>query len=142
MTINDIQNEIIYEFICFDDWMDKYAYIIEIGNSMPALAEQFKVPDNLIDGCQSRVWLTAEERDGALRFAADSDAIIVKGIVALLIRVVNDRTPDEILDANLFFIEEIGLKENLSHTRSNGLVAMVKQVRRYAVAYKAKLALS
>ena len=142
MTINDIQNEIIDEFSGFDDWMDKYAYIIEIGNSMPALAEQFKVPDNLIDGCQSRVWLTAEERDGELRFAADSDAIIVKGIVALLIRVVNDRTPDEILDANLFFIEEIGLKEHLSPTRSNGLVAMVKQVRRYAVAYKAKLALS
>ena len=142
MTINDIQNEIIDEFSGFDDWMDKYAYIIEIGNSVPALAEQFKVPDNLIDGCQSRVWLTAEERDGSLRFAADSDAIIVKGIVALLIRVVNDRTPDEILDANLFFIEEIGLKEHLSPTRSNGLVAMVKQVRRYAVAYKAKLALS
>ena len=140
MTISDIQNEIIDEFSGFDDWMDKYAYIIELGNAVAPLDEKHKVPENIIEGCQSRVWLTSEERDGKLYFAADSDAIIVKGIVALLLRVVSGRTPDEILGCEFAFIEEIGLREHLSPTRSNGLVAMVKQIKMYAIAHKAKMA--
>ena len=137
-TINDIQDAIIEEFADFDDWMDRYAYIIDLGNEVPALDEQHKAPDNIIDGCQSRVWLVATYADGKIHFDADSDAIIVKGIISLLVRVLSDRTPQEILDSELYFIEKIGLKEHLSPTRSNGLAAMIKQIRLYALAFKAK----
>ena len=133
--INKIQDEIIDEFSDMDDWMDRYAYIIELGNSLDTLDESQKTPDNLIDGCQSRVWLQADYVDGKLNFTAESDALIVKGIVALLIRVLSGHTPQEILDADLYFIEKIGLKEHLSPTRSNGLLAMVKQMRVYALAF-------
>lgn len=137
MTINQLQDEIIEEFDGLTDWMDRYAYIIDLGNTLPALPEEKKTPGNLIEGCQSRVWISAERNDdGTLHFLADSDALIVKGIVALLLRVLNDHTPDEILGANLYFIDRIGLHEHLSPTRSNGLVAMVKQIDNYARAYK------
>ena len=135
MTINDIQDEIIEEFSGFDDWMDKYQQLIDLGTSQPSLDEKYKTEQNLIDGCQSRVWLQADYVDGKIHFTAESDALIVKGIVALLIRVLSDHTPQEILDADLYFIEQIGLKEHLSPTRSNGLVAMVKQIRLYALAF-------
>lgn len=135
MTINDIQDEIIEEFSGFDDWMDKYQLLIDLGTSQPSLDEKYKTEQNLIDGCQSRVWLQADYVDGKIHFTAESDALIVKGIVALLIRVLSDHTPQEILDADLYFIEQIGLKEHLSPTRSNGLVAMVKQIRLYALAF-------
>ena len=138
MTINEIQDEIIEEFSGFDDWMDKYQLLIDLGGEQPPLEEKYKTEQNLIDGCQSRVWLQADYRDGRIFFSAESDALIVKGIVALLIRVLSDHTPQEILDADLYFIEEIGLKEHLSPTRSNGLVAMVKQMRVYALAFSAK----
>ncbi|MBP3850721.1 MAG: SufE family protein [Prevotella sp.] len=138
MTINEIQDEIIEEFAGFDDWMDKYQLLIDLGNEQEALDEKYKVESNLIDGCQSRVWLQADYHDGIIDFTAESDALIVKGIVALLIRVLSGHTPQEILDADLYFIEQIGLKEHLSPTRSNGLLAMVKQMRMYAVAFKAK----
>ena len=138
MTINEIQDEIIEEFSSFDDWMDKYQLLIDLGNEQEALDEKYKVEQNLIDGCQSRVWLHADYHDGIIDFTAESDALIVKGIVALLIRVLSGHTPQEILDADLYFIEQIGLKEHLSPTRSNGLLAMVKQMRMYAVAFKAK----
>ena len=138
MTINEIQDEIIEEFSGFDDWMDKYQLLIDLGNEQEALDEKYKVESNLIDGCQSRVWLQADYHDGIIDFTAESDALIVKGIVALLIRVLSGHTPQEILDADLYFIEQIGLKEHLSPTRSNGLLAMVKQMRMYAVAFKAK----
>lgn len=138
MAINDIQDEIIEEFSAFDDWMDKYQLLIDLGNEQPPLDEKYKTEGNLIDGCQSRVWLQADYEDGVLRFTAESDALIVKGIVALLIRVLSGHTPQEILDADLYFIEEIGLKEHLSPTRSNGLVAMVKQIRMYALAFSTK----
>jgi len=140
MTINEIQNEIIEEFSGFDDWMDKYQLLIDLGNEQEPLEEKYKTEQNLIDGCQSRVWLVADymEESGVIHFRAESDALIVKGIVALLIRVLSDHTPQEILDADLYFIEEIGLKEHLSPTRSNGLVAMVKQMRVYALAFSAK----
>ncbi len=138
MTINEIQDEIIEEFSSFDDWMDKYQLLIDLGNEQEALDEKYKVEQNLIDGCQSRVWLQADYHDGIIDFTAESDALIVKGIVALLIRVLSGHTPQEILDADLYFIEQIGLKEHLSPTRSNGLLAMVKQMRMYAVAFKAK----
>ena len=138
MTINEIQDEIIEEFAGFDDWMDKYQLLIDVGNEQAPLDEQYKTDQNLIDGCQSRVWLQADYADGKIHFTAESDALIVKGIVALLIRVLSDHTPQEILDADLYFIEEIGLKEHLSPTRSNGLLAMVKQMRMYALAFKAK----
>ena len=138
--INDIQDEIIEEFAGLTDWMDKYAYIIELGNAVEPLEEKHKTPDNIIDGCQSRVWLVAEENEGVINFRADSDAIIVKGLISLLIRVLSGNTPQEILDADLYFMKEIGLQEHLSPTRSNGLLAMVKQMRVYALAYKAKLA--
>ncbi len=138
MTINEIQDEIIEEFAGFDDWMDKYQLLIDLGNDQEALDEKYKVESNLIDGCQSRVWLQADYHDGIIDFTAESDALIVKGIVALLIRVLSGHTPQEILDADLYFIEQIGLKEHLSPTRSNGLLAMVKQMRMYAVAFKAK----
>ena len=138
MTINEIQDEIIEEFSGFDDWMDKYQLLIDLGNEQAPLDDKYKTEQNLIDGCQSRVWLQADYADGVIRFAAESDALIVKGIVALLIRVLSGHTPQEILDADLYFIEEIGLKEHLSPTRSNGLLAMVKQMRMYALVFKAK----
>ena len=134
-TINDIQDEIIEEFDGFTDWLDRYALIIDMGNAVPPLDEQYKTPDNLIDGCQSRVWLQADYVDGKVHFEADSDAIIVKGIIAMLVRVLSDRTPQEILDADLYFIDRIGLHDHLSPTRSNGLLAMLKQIRAYALAF-------
>jgi len=137
-TINDIQDEIIDEFSGLDDWMDRYQLLIDLGNEQAPLDEQYKTEQNLIDGCQSRVWLQADYADGRLNFTAESDALIVKGIVALLIRVLSGHTPQEILDADLYFIDKIGLREHLSPTRSNGLVAMVRQIRAYAVAYKDK----
>ncbi len=136
--INDIQDEIIEEFSTFEDWMDRYALLIELGNSLEKLDEKYKVENNLIEGCQSRVWLHAEYNDGKIIFRAESDAVIVKGIIALLIRVLSDRTPDEILNSDLYFVDKIGLKEHLSPTRSNGLVSMIKQIRFYAMAFKAK----
>ena len=138
MTINEIQDEIIDEFSGLDDWMDKYQLLIDLGNEQEPLDEQYKTEQNLSDGCQSRVWLQADYEDGKIRFTAESDALIVKGIVALLIRVLSEHTPQEILDADLYFIEEIGLKEHLSPTRSNGLLAMVKQMRMYALAFNTK----
>ena len=138
MTINEIQDEIIEEFSGFDDWMDKYQLLIDLGGEQPPLDEKYKTEQNLIDGCQSRVWLQADYADGKIHFTAESDALIVKGIVALLIRVLSDHTPQEILDADLYFIEQIGLQEHLSPTRSNGLVAMVKQIRLYALAFSKK----
>ena len=138
MTINEIQDEIIDEFSGFDDWMDKYQLLIDLGNEQAPLDERYKVESNLIDGCQSRVWLQADYADGIITFTAESDALIVKGIVALLIRVLSGHTPQEILDADLYFIEQIGLKEYLSPTRSNGLLAMVKQMRMYALAFRTK----
>jgi cysteine desulfuration protein SufE len=138
MSINEIQDEIIEEFAGFDDWMDKYQLLIDLGNDQEPLDEKYKVESNLIDGCQSRVWLQADYADGMITFTAESDALIVKGIVALLIRVLSGHTPDEILNADLYFIEQIGLKEHLSPTRSNGLLAMVKQMRMYALAFKSK----
>ena len=138
MSINELQDNVIEEFSAFDDWMDKYALLIDLGNSLPALDERYKTESNLIEGCQSRVWLQADYVDGKIHFQGESDAVIVKGIVSLLIQVLNDHTPQEILDADLYFIERIGLKDHLSPTRSNGLLAMVKQIRMYALAYEAK----
>ena len=153
-TINEIQDEIIEEFAGFDDWMDKYQLLIDLGNEQEPLDEKYKIESNLIDGCQSRVWLVADyvkeagdrrqesgdrsQETGVIHFRAESDALIVKGIVALLIRVLSGHTPQDILDAELYFIDEIGLKEHLSPTRSNGLLAMVKQMRMYALAFKTK----
>ena len=138
MTINELQNNVIEEFADFDDWMDKYALLIDLGNSLPPLEEKYKTESNLIEGCQSRVWLQADYVDGKILFKGESDAVIVKGIVSLLISILSDLTPQEILDADLYFIEKIGLKEHLSPTRSNGLVAMVKQMRMYALAFRTK----
>ena len=138
MTINERQDEIIEEFSGLDDWMDKYQLLIDMGNEQEPLDERYKTEQNLIDGCQSRVWLQADYTDGIVHFSAESDALIVKGIVTLLIRVLSDATPKEILDADLYFIDKIGLKEHLSPTRSNGLVAMVKQMRMYALAFQTK----
>ncbi|MDE7387228.1 MAG: SufE family protein [Muribaculaceae bacterium] len=135
MTINDTQDRIIEEFSDIDDWMDRYAYIIDLGNALPPIDPKFKTTQYLIEGCQSRVWLNAELIDGRVHYTADSDAIIVKGIISLLIEVLNDHTPREILDADLYFIDRIGLSEHLSPTRSNGLLAMVKQMRMYALAF-------
>ena len=137
-TINELQDEVIEEFSDFDDWMDKYQLLIDLGNEQEPLDPQYKTEQNLIDGCQSRVWLQADLTDGKVVFQAESDALIVKGIIALLIKVVSGHTPDEILNSDFYFIEKIGLKEHLSPTRSNGLVAMVKQIRMYALAFKAK----
>ena len=137
-TINELQDEVIEEFSDFDDWMDKYQLLIDLGNEQEPLAPEYKNDQNLIDGCQSRVWLQADLVDGKVEFQAESDALIVKGIIALLIKVVSGHTPDEILENELYFIEAIGLKEHLSPTRSNGLLAMVKQMRMYALAFKAK----
>lgn len=138
MTINEVQDEIIEEFSVFEDWMDKYSYIIDLGNDLPELDEKYKTEENLIDGCQSKVYVHPKMKDGRIIFKADSDAIITKGIIALLIRVYSKRTPDEILDSELYFIDKIGLKQHLSPTRSNGLVAMIKKLNLYAMAYKAK----
>lgn len=139
MTIDDKQQEIIDEFSEINDWMDRYGYIIDLGNSLPPIDESLKTPDRLIEGCQSRVWLDATvDNDGNIHFSADSDAIIVKGIISLLISVLDNHTPDEILGADLHFIDDIGLGENLSPTRSNGLLAMIKQIKMYAMAFKAK----
>ena len=138
MTIDEIQDEIIDEFSVFDDWMDKYQILIDMGNSLPPFDETYRIDQNLIEGCQSRVWLHAEYRDGHIYFSADSDAIIVKGIISLLMKVLSGGTPDEILASDLHFIDAMGLKEHLSPTRSNGLLSMVKQMRLYALAYKTK----
>ena len=135
MTINEKQDEVIAEFSDFDDWMDRYQLLIDLGSEQPPLEEKYKTEQNLIDGCQSRVWLQADLVDGKLQFRAESDALIVKGIVALLVRVLSDHTPQEILDADLYFIEAIGLREHLSPTRSNGLGAMLKQMKMYALAF-------
>lgn len=138
-TINELQDEVIEEFEDFSDWMDKYQLLIDLGNEQEPLDPQYKTEQNLIDGCQSRVWLQADlDNEGKVVFQAESDALIVKGIISLLIKVVSGHTPDEILNSDLYFIEKIGLKEHLSPTRSNGLLAMVKQMRMYALAFKAK----
>ncbi|MBO4722106.1 MAG: SufE family protein [Muribaculaceae bacterium] len=133
--INQVQDEIIDEFADLDDWMDRYAYIIEMGNALESLDESLKTPDNLIEGCQSRLWLDAQYSDGVVTYRADSDAIIVKGIVAMLIRVLSGQAPQDIVDADLYFIERIGLRDHLSPTRSNGLLSMLKQMRAYAMAF-------
>lgn len=138
MTINETQDEIIAEFTELDDWMDKYQVLIDLASELPKLDERFKTEDNLIEGCQSRVWLHAEMTDGVVRFEAESDALIVGGIIALLIRVLSGHTPEEILGAELYFIDRIGLHEHLSPTRSNGLVSMVKQMRIYALAFNSQ----
>lgn len=138
MTIEESQQEIIEEFSEMDDWMDRYQLLIDMGEEQTPLPTEEKNESNLIDGCQSRVWIVCNEQDGRLHFRAESDALIVKGIIALLIRVINDHTPQEILNAKLHFIDDIGLREHLSPTRSNGLLAMIKQINFYALAYKAK----
>lgn len=138
MNINHIQDQIIADFSQFDDWMDKYALLIDLGNSLQPLDEKFKIPQNIIEGCQSRVWLNAELVDGKVIFEGESDAVLVKGIVSLLIQVLSGHTPEEIVDTELYFIDKIGLKEHLSPTRSNGLLAMVKQMKMYALVYKMK----
>lgn len=138
MTINEIQDEIIEEFNAFDDWMDKYSLIIDMGNNLTPLDEQYKTNQNLIEGCQSRVWIAAQMKDGKVHFEGESDAIIVKGIVSLLFRVLNNQTPSDILDNELYFIKEIGLQEHLSPTRSNGLVSMLKQMKLFAATFAAK----
>ena len=138
MTINEIQDEIIAEFSDFDDWMDRYQLLIDLGNEQAPLDEKYKTESNLIEGCQSRVWLHADYVDGNIVFQAESDALIVKGIIALLIKVLSGHTPEEILNADLYFIDRIGLHEHLSPTRSNGLLSMVKQIRMYALAFKTK----
>lgn len=138
MTINEIQDEIIQEFADFDDWMDRYQLLIDLGSSQPKLDDKYKTEQNLIDGCQSRVWLQADMKDGLLHFQAESDALIVRGIVALLVRVLSDHTPQEILGADLYFIESIGLREHLSPTRSNGLLSMLRQMKLYALACQAR----
>jgi cysteine desulfuration protein SufE len=136
MTINELQDEIIEEFSAFDDWMDKYALLIDLGNSLQPLEEKQKNPQNIIEGCQSRVWLDAELNNGIVTYKGESDAVLVKGIVSLLIQVLSGHSPDEILSTELYFIDKIGLKEHLSPTRSNGLVAMVKQMKMFALAFK------
>ena len=138
MTINELQDEVIEEFEGFTDWMDKYQLLIDLGNEQKPLDNRYKTESNLIDGCQSRVWLQADYVDGKMILTAESDALIVKGIISLLIRVLSGHTPKEIIDADLYFIDRIGLKEHLSPTRSNGLLAMIKQIRMYAIAYSVK----
>ena len=137
-TINELQDAVIEEFSDFDDWMDKYQMLIDLGNDLEPLDEKYKTEQNLIDGCQSRVWLQSDDVDGKLVFTADSDALIVKGIISLLVRVLSGQTPKDILDADLYFIDRIGLREHLSPTRSNGLLAMIKQIKAYALAYSVK----
>ncbi len=138
MTINEIQDQIIADFSQFDDWMDKYALLIDLGNSLQPLHEKYKIPQNIIEGCQSRVWLNAELVNGKVVFEGESDAILVKGIVSLLIQVLSGQTPEDIVNTELYFIDRIGLKEHLSPTRSNGLLAMVKQMKMYALVFKMK----
>ena len=138
MSINEIQDQIIEEFSVYDEWLDKYEYLIELANTLDVIEDTKKTPDNIIQGCQSRVWLDASlDEDGTLTFRADSDAIITKGIIALLIRVFNHQQPDDIVNAELYFVDEIGLSANLSPTRANGLLAMIKQIRYYALAFRA-----
>jgi len=137
-TIQDIQNEIIDEMSIFDDWMDKYNYIIELAKDLPEIDAQYKTPQYMIDGCQSKVWINADLVDGKIQYTADSDAIITKGIIALLIRVMNNQTPADLLNIDLFFLKDIGLQENLSPNRANGLVAMIKQMKLYAIAFNAR----
>lgn len=137
-SIFDIQKEIVTEFQVYDDWLDKYNYLIELGKDLPLIDSGLKVKENLINGCQSKVWLNADYKDGSVFYSADSDAIITKGIISLLIRVFSGHAPDEIMKADLFFIEEIGLRQNLSPTRSNGLLSMIKQIKLYALAYQTK----
>lgn len=138
MTINELQDEVIGEFSDFTDWMDKYQMLIDLGNDLEELDPKYKTEQNLIEGCQSRVWLQCDMEDGKLVFTADSDALITKGIIALLIRVISDHTPQEIIDADLYFIDRIGLRQHLSPTRSNGLLSMVKQIKSYAIAFSLK----
>jgi len=138
MIIKDIQNEIVDEFSTFDDWMERYEYIIELGKGLPIIEEQYKTEDNIIKGCQSKVWVHAEEKDGKVVFTADSDAILTKGIIAILIRSFSNQTPAAILEANTDFVDEIGLKEHLSATRANGLVSMIKKIKMYALAFEAR----
>lgn len=138
MTIQEIQEEIVDEFSMFDDWMQRYEYIIELGKTLPLIDEKFKTEDNIIKGCQSKVWVHAEEKDGKILFTADSDAILTKGIIAILIRAFSNQTPQAILEANTDFVDEIGLKEHLSPTRANGLVSMIKKIKIYALAFQAK----
>jgi cysteine desulfuration protein SufE len=140
MTINEKQDQIIEEFGIYDEWMDKYAYLIELGNSLAPLYDNERIPGNLIKGCQSQLWLAASLKNGEIIFKADSDAILTKGLIFLFITILSNHTPDEIMSADLYFIDTIGLKEHLSPTRSNGLVAMVKQIRFYALAFKSKSA--
>jgi SufE protein probably involved in Fe-S center assembly len=135
-TINEIQDQITEEFSAFDDWMDKYSLLIEVGNELPPLDIQYKTLNNLIEGCQSRVWLQADYKEGKVYFQGDSDAVIVKGIISLLIRALSGQTADDILSVDLYFIDKIGLKDHLSPTRSNGLVSMLKQMKLYALAFK------
>ena len=135
MNIKEIQNEIVSEFSMFDDWMERYEYIIELGKGLPIIEEQFKTEDNIIKGCQSKVWVHAEEKEGKVIFSADSDAILTKGIIAILIRAFSNQTPAAILEANTDFVDEIGLKEHLSATRANGLVSMIKKIKMYALAF-------
>jgi len=139
MTIKERQEEIVDEFSMFEDWMDKYEYIISLGKDLPIIDEADKSDDNLIRGCQSRVWLAAKLNDGKIQFTADSDAIITKGIISLMINVFNNSKPEEIINSDLFFVDEIGLKEHLSPTRSNGLVSMIKQIKMYAIAFQTKV---
>lgn len=138
MTINEIQDEIIEEFTALDDWMDRYSLLIEMGNTLEPMDDHSKTPENIIEGCQSRVWITARLENGRIHFRGESDAIIVKGIVSLLLRVLSDQTPRDILDSDLYFIKEIGLQDHLSPTRSNGLVSMLKQMKFYAAAFAAQ----
>jgi len=138
MTIKEIQDEIVDEFSMFDDWMQRYEYIIELGKTLPLIDEQYKTEDNIIKGCQSKVWVHGEQNDNKIVFTADSDAILTKGIIAILIRTFSNQNPTDILDANTDFIDEIGLKEHLSPTRANGLVSMIKQIKIYALAFSAK----
>ena len=138
MTIKEIQDEIVDEFSMFDDWMQRYEYIIELGKTLPLIDEQYKTEDNIIKGCQSKVWVHADQNDDKIVFTADSDAILTKGIIAILIRTFSNQNPTDILDANTDFIDEIGLKEHLSPTRANGLVSMIKQIKMYALAFSAK----
>lgn len=138
MNIKEIQNEIVGEFSMFDDWMERYEYIIELGKGLPIIEDQYKTEDNIIKGCQSKVWVHAEEKDGKVVFSADSDAILTKGIIAILIRAFSNQTPAAILEANTDFVDEIGLKEHLSATRANGLVSMIKKIKMYALAFEAR----
>lgn len=138
MNIKEIQNEIVDEFSMFDDWMERYEYIIELGKGLPIIEDQYKTEDNIIKGCQSKVWVHAEEKDGKVFFSADSDAILTKGIIAILIRAFSNQSPAAILEANTDFVDEIGLKEHLSATRANGLVSMIKKIKMYALAFEAR----